>query len=191
MVVTTENIADVTSTNVRLSTADVVEDTATLDVHDLPLDDSDPLTGVEYAQQSPDQNDPPDEDEHSFTEDGLLEPHTNTEVHTTWTEAEQVAKTHSTYNLRDKPRRNWPKILSGKVLTTMSIRRALKENEKESMRAMLAEMKQITEKKAWHAILREHMTEEQRRKVLRTLMFLKRKRDGRLKASTCVDGRKY
>jgi hypothetical protein len=53
---------------------------------------------------------------------------------------------------------------------------------------MIAELSQLQRKNVFIPVDIRRLNHDQRSKILRTLMFLKKKRDGRLKARACVDG---
>lgn len=93
------------------------------------------------------------------------------------------------YDFRPRKPRNWNDIFAC-AMTTMSVSTALREDEAGALESMLKEMRQLHDKGVFHPVQYEELTYEQRRKILRTLMFVKRKRDGTLKARACVDGRK-
>lgn len=93
------------------------------------------------------------------------------------------------YNFRVRKPRNWDEVFAY-AMTTMSVSTALREDEAGALESMLKEMRQLHEKGVFHPVQYEELTHEQRKKILRTLMFVKRKRDGTLKARACVDGRK-
>ena len=76
------------------------------------------------------------------------------------------------------------------VLNTMSVAKSLRECGVEAEASIEAEFSQLLDKKVFQPVKYEELTPKQKVRILRTLMFLKRKRDGRLKARFCVDGRR-
>ena len=85
----------------------------------------------------------------------------------------------------DKPDDTTP----GVVLTQMSVKAGIKEWGSAGIVAALQEMDQLLKKKVFNFVRKEDLTREQVRKALRTLIFLKKKRCGRIKGRCCVDGR--
>ena len=73
--------------------------------------------------------------------------------------------------------------------TNLSVPKALKECGSEALMSLFNESGQMVTKEVFHPVQWESLSWKQKRQVLRSLMFLKRKRDGRLKSRFCVDGR--
>lgn len=57
----------------------------------------------------------------------------------------------------------------------MSVKKALKKNEKESRKSILKELQQIVDKDVWETILKSKLSKEQLKKVIRSAMFLTEK----------------
>eukprot|EP01040_Poterioochromonas_malhamensis_P008527 gene8527-9228_t len=76
------------------------------------------------------------------------------------------------------------------VLNTLSVAKGLKEYGLEAEESIQAEFAQLCDKKVFRPVKHGDLMPNQKVRVLRTLMFLKRKRDGRLKSRFCVDGRR-
>ena len=74
-------------------------------------------------------------------------------------------------------------------MTQNTMERGLKEFGEDGIRAVAKEMQQLHDREVLEPTKHEDMTREQKRKVLRYLMFLKRKRCGRIKGRGCADGR--
>jgi Reverse transcriptase (RNA-dependent DNA polymerase) len=72
----------------------------------------------------------------------------------------------------------------------MSMKRGLKVFGGDGMKAIGSEMQQLHDRKVMKAKCKKELTPEQRRDALAYLMFLKRKRCGKVKARGCADGRK-
>lgn len=77
---------------------------------------------------------------------------------------------------------------SGMALTNLSVRRSIKEIGQEAVTSMLKEMTQLHLKGVFEPVRWEDLTPQQRVRVLRTIMFLKRKRDNRLKSRLVAKG---
>jgi hypothetical protein len=75
-------------------------------------------------------------------------------------------------------------------LTNLSVKRGLQLYGDEAHQAIVAEMAQLHNKNVFEGVKYNTLNAKQKRKILKTLMFLKKKRDGRMKARACVDGRK-
>lgn len=74
------------------------------------------------------------------------------------------------------------------ALTTMSVRVGIKKHGQAALRSLFEELKQLHDKGVFEIMDQDNLTEEQIKSILRTLMFMKEKRDGRLKSRLCVDG---
>lgn len=74
------------------------------------------------------------------------------------------------------------------ALTTMSVRVGIKKHGQAAMKSLFEELKQLHDKGVFEAVDSEDLSEEQTKGILRTLIFMKEKRDGRLKSRLCVDG---
>ena len=72
----------------------------------------------------------------------------------------------------------------------MSLKRGLKVLGAEGVTAVKAEMLQLHERKVMTPKPVKELTREQKKEALEYLMFLKRKRCGRVKGRGCEDGRK-
>jgi len=82
-----------------------------------------------------------------------------------------------------------PKVHAHVMLTQMNIKQGLLAFGEKGNEAVLKELRQLHDKKALLPLQRTNMTQEERSKALRYLMFLKEKRDGTIKAGRCADGR--
>eukprot|EP00974_Lingulodinium_polyedra_P081824 7922639-Lingulodinium_polyedra.AAC.1 len=92
------------------------------------------------------------------------------------------------YNLRER-RTSWKERFVGITVGNLSVRRSLRELGTEAMVSMMKEMHQMHTKGVFEPLEYESLSSNQRRKIIRSLMFTKRKRDGRLKSRFCADGR--
>ena len=81
---------------------------------------------------------------------------------------------------------------TGEVLETpqMSLKAGLRTFGTDGMKAVEKEMKQLHDQDVMIPVHKKSLTPEQRREVLAYLMFLKRKRCGKIKGCGCADGRK-
>ena len=81
---------------------------------------------------------------------------------------------------------------TGEVLETpqMSLKAGLRTFGTDGMKAVEKEMKQLHDRDVMIPVHKKSLTPEQRREALAYLMFLKRKRCGKIKGRRCADGRK-
>lgn len=106
-------------------------------------------------------------------------------------EALEELQQSSRYNLRSN-RSSWKKYgetFTSVAFTNYSVKRGVKDIGLEAVIAMMKEMLQMHKKKVFHPVHFKGLSKTQLKKTIRSLMFLKRKRDGRLKARFCADGR--
>jgi hypothetical protein len=80
--------------------------------------------------------------------------------------------------------------LEAVALTQYTLKRGLKEFDKDGLIALGREMEQLHTRKVAKPIDSMDLTKEQKQATLRYLMFLSKKRCGRIKARGCADGRK-
>jgi hypothetical protein len=80
--------------------------------------------------------------------------------------------------------------LEATVLTQYNLKRGLKEFGNDGIVALGKEMEQLHTRKVAKPVDGNNLTKEQKRATLRYLMFLSKKRCGRVKARGCADGRK-
>jgi hypothetical protein len=80
--------------------------------------------------------------------------------------------------------------LEAAALTQHNLKRGLKEFGKDGLVALGKEVEQLHTRKASKPVNGDDLTREQKRASLRHLMFLTKKRCGRIKARGCADGRK-
>ena len=76
------------------------------------------------------------------------------------------------------------------AFTQMSAREGLKRYGEKAAEALIAEWKQLDDKKVFHGVKFKDTTPEQRSKALRLVQLIKEKRCGKIKGRTCADGRK-
>ena len=76
------------------------------------------------------------------------------------------------------------------ALTTMSVRVGINKHGTKAMLSLFEEFQQLFDKEVFEPMDPENLSIEQKRRILRTLIFMKEKRDGRLKSRLCVDGSK-
>ena len=73
----------------------------------------------------------------------------------------------------------------------MSLKAGLRTFGTDGMKAVEKEMKQLHDRDVMIPVHKKSLTPEQRREALAYLMFLKRKRCGKIKGCRCADGRKH
>ena len=72
----------------------------------------------------------------------------------------------------------------------MSLKAGLRTFGNDGVRAVEKEMRQLHDRGVMTPVQKESLTSEQRKEALAYLMFLKRKRCGKVKGRGCTDGRK-
>eukprot|EP00957_Ditylum_brightwellii_P016883 1273410-Ditylum_brightwellii.AAC.1 len=75
-------------------------------------------------------------------------------------------------------------------MTQYSLGKELKKFKEKAAEAVVDKITQLHEKETFEPVNYEDISEEERDEALEALMFLKEKRDGRIKEQTCADGRK-
>ena len=80
--------------------------------------------------------------------------------------------------------------LSHTVMTQMSMKKGIKEFGDAGVDAVLVELQQLHDRKVMEPQSANKITREDKRAALNYLMFLKKKRSGRIKGRGCADGRK-
>eukprot|EP00957_Ditylum_brightwellii_P127507 9723822-Ditylum_brightwellii.AAC.1 len=75
-------------------------------------------------------------------------------------------------------------------MTQYSLGKGLKKFKEKAAEAVVDEFTQLHKKETFEPVNYEDMAEEERDEALEALMFLKEKRDGRIKGQPCADGRK-
>ncbi len=97
------------------------------------------------------------------------------------------------YNLRPRKPRDYGHLhvaLEETCMTQYSVRKGLKVFGKEGATAVITEMRQLDERGVIKPKKASLLTREEKRRALMYLMFLKKKRCGRIKGRGCADGRK-
>ena len=72
----------------------------------------------------------------------------------------------------------------------MSLKAGLRTFGNDGMKAVEKEMRQLHDRDVMKPVYKKNLTQEQRKEALAYLMFLKRKRCGKIKGRGCADGRK-
>jgi hypothetical protein len=80
--------------------------------------------------------------------------------------------------------------LAHTVMTQMSMKKGIREFGDAGVDAVLVELQQLHDRKVLEPQSADTMTREEKRAALNYLMFLKKKRSGRIKGRGCADGRK-
>jgi hypothetical protein len=102
------------------------------------------------------------------------------------------------YNLRTVRRPTWKMTMVIDQVVSLVAKngnvyggaKAVESYGMEGITSMMSEMKQLHDKRVFHAMKPKDLTPKQREKVLTTLMFLRRKRNGKLKSRFAVNGKK-
>ena len=82
------------------------------------------------------------------------------------------------------------RIMEKVFVVTYSLKKGIAKFGKRGTDAAESEMNQLHSREAWKPLDVNTLTKEERRSAMESLMFLTEKRDGRVKARTCADGRK-
>jgi hypothetical protein len=77
-----------------------------------------------------------------------------------------------------------------KVFNTMTVRAGIKKHGDRAMESIMQEFQQLKDKNVFEPCHYGALSDSDKKKILRSLMFLKEKRDGRLKSRFCADGSK-
>jgi uncharacterized protein Yka (UPF0111/DUF47 family) len=75
------------------------------------------------------------------------------------------------------------------VLTQMSMQAGIKKYKSTAIKSIKKEMSQMIEKKVFHPVHKKSLSSLQRKKIIRCHLFMKKKRDGTLKARFVVNGK--
>lgn len=106
---------------------------------------------------------------------------------------EQYGERTTAYNLRPRKPRDYGHIhatLEHTVMTQMNMRKGIKEFGDAGVDAVLSELKQLHDRKVLEPRIADELSREEKLAALHYLMFLKKKRNGRIKGRGCADGRK-
>jgi hypothetical protein len=76
------------------------------------------------------------------------------------------------------------------MMTQFSIKKGLEEFREDGADAVISEMQQLNSREVIKSKASHMLTRQEKRKALHYLMFLKKKRCGRIKGRGCADGRK-
>ena len=77
----------------------------------------------------------------------------------------------------------------GHAFTQYSLKQALRRFPKEAQAATMAEMQQLHDMQVFQPVPKDSLTKQEHLEVLRSIIFIKQKRCGRVKARVCADGR--
>lgn len=97
------------------------------------------------------------------------------------------------YNLRARKPRDYGHLhttLEHTCMTQFSVKKGIKEFGQAGIDAVLSEMKQLDDRNVIVPCAQNTLTREEKFRSLQYLMFLKKKRCGRIKGRGCADGRK-
>ena len=75
------------------------------------------------------------------------------------------------------------------IFTTLSVKRGIKDYGDKARQAIIDELSQMLKKGVFRPVHYHQLSDQERSRVLRSIMFLKLKRDGRLKGRLVADGR--
>jgi hypothetical protein len=106
---------------------------------------------------------------------------------------DEVTEQPSRYNLRST-RSNWrdrytTAIAHFSALANMSVGKSLKTMGGDAKTAIMSELRQIHDKGVFEAVRYSDLTPKQKMKIIRSLMFVKRKRNGTVKARLVANGK--
>jgi Reverse transcriptase (RNA-dependent DNA polymerase) len=86
---------------------------------------------------------------------------------------------------RESPAHN---TIIGHAFTQYSLKQAMNKFPKEAQAAKMIEMKQLHDMEVFKPVLRERLTKQEQLGVLWSIIFIKQKRCGHVKARVCADG---
>ena len=131
-----------------------------------------------------------DFDPHYFEEDDEVDfnPHYFEEENRDESNQDSVEPTHP-YNLRKTAARQaYIEKYSMIAVSTYNVEKSIKQWGDEAKDSMKKEMKQLHDKDVFQPVSYESLTQDQKLRVLRTMMLVKRKRNGLLKSRFLADG---
>jgi hypothetical protein len=105
----------------------------------------------------------------------------------------KYGKREHSYGLRPRKPRSYKHRhadLEDAMMTQLSLKKGLMEYGEDGAKAMTSELKQLHDKSVMIPRAANLMTREEKRQALQYLMYLKKKRCGRIKGQGCADGRK-
>ena len=107
---------------------------------------------------------------------------------------QQYGERSGQYNLRPRKPRDYGHLHTtlehNTCMTQYSVTKGLKEFGAAGTAAVIDEMRQLDERKVIEPKMAHMLTREEKSRALHYLMFLKKKRFGRIKGRGCADGRK-
>jgi hypothetical protein len=121
------------------------------------------------------------------TEQDIIEQDIQTEMD------QQYGERTSPYNLRARKPRDYGHMhatLEHTVLTQHSMKKGIQEFGEDGTNAVLKELQQLHDRGVLEPTSATELTREQKRAALHYLMFITKKRCGRIKGRGCADGRK-
>ena len=138
---------------------------------------------------------PDDEMNDAEADLGEFQPETVEEEEEDNTEPPELIERPGTqrYDLRARRPRDYSHLhvtLEDTVMTQYSMKKGIKEFGEAGVEAVLKELQQLHDRKVLEPRQPETMTREEKRAALHYLMFLTKKRCGRIKGRGCADGRK-
>ena len=98
-----------------------------------------------------------------------------------------------TYGLRPKRKRHYSYVhqaLTQVILTQYSLKKGLEKFKEKGEQAVRDELQQLHDKDVFKPVASSELSDQQKKDALGSLMFLKEKRCGRLKARACANGNK-
>ena len=107
---------------------------------------------------------------------------------------EHTPSVNNTFGLKNQQKPRLRSVSNVQVLhylmTQLSLKQGIKQWKQAGVDAVQKEMQQMHDLNVFEPVDRSSLSREQLRQILRTIIFLKMKRCGRIKARACADGRK-
>ena len=159
---------------------------------------------ISYDDGDDDGDDQHPDDNHEDDDPDPLPAPPNAPIEQPMTIAEEMNQKYgprtSTYDLRPRKPRGYEHLRANveslqhanvkpTAMSQYTMERGLREFGEDGIKAVAKEMQQLHDREVLEPTKYEDMSREQKRKVLRYLMFLKKKRCGRIKGRGCADGR--
>ena len=167
---------------------DVAEENDNDVIEQVPNDDDAVVVAVENDNNAIADEQAPNDDEVTEQVDAAEK-----EPDTAATMDQRYGQRTSSHNLRARKPRDYGHMhttLEHTVMTQFSMKQGIKEFGDAGVDAVLEELQQLHDRKVLEPRRATELTREEKRAALHYLMFLKKKRNGRIKGRGCADGRK-
>lgn len=130
-------------------------------------------------------------EQYNINNNNALVEYNNNNINQIISQVEELGTEENTRrSLRDRTKlTNWKNKYSSITLTQMSMKKGISSKGLDAIIAIMSEMQQMVQKKVFHGLNKSMLTAKQLDNIVRCHLFLKVKRDGRIKGRLVVDGR--